>query len=77
MALCHMQRTVQWGNWGIDFLAVQPDPCKNFGILYAHAAFPLGTRGPCMTHLPKWTEICRWWIETGELPSDAIRLKSL
>lgn len=63
------RRTVEWGNWGITFMEVQPDPTKNYGMIVGFVDFPIGTRGP-ISGLKRdyYREICRAWIEQGVEP---------
>lgn len=70
----YTQRTVEWGNWGITFMAPQPDRAKNFGVIVAFLAFPVGMRGPC--DLEQRQELkgrCMLWEQCGTLPPDAVR----
>lgn len=65
----YLRRTVEWGNWGITFLDVQPDHSKNFGIIIGRVGFPIGTRGPVDMPRAKWLALCAAWTERGELPA--------
>lgn len=74
MAIYHDQRTVYWGNWGIDFMNPQSDQTRNYGVLVGRIAFPMGKRGPC--DLPKrdqYKEMCRAWIADGIEPPNMIK----
>lgn len=64
----YTERTVEWGNWGILFMDVQPDTTKNFGVIVGNVYFPIGTRGPCATTDPKYKKMCADWIDHGVVP---------
>lgn len=76
MAHYHEARSVQWGHWGIDFLDMQPDRTKNFGIIVARISFPVGNCGPIDGHLGSairedYQRMVARWIESRVIPSIA------
>lgn len=72
----YSSRTVAWGHWGITFLDVQPDHSKNYGVPVASIGFAVSTRGPFVDAQRRagLEGICRAWIESGDLPADAVAL---
>jgi hypothetical protein len=55
---------------------VQKDRSKDFGEIIANMCFSVGSCGPCDGTMGSplrkhYEDICRAWIERGELPSDA------
>lgn len=69
MARYHDGRTVQWGNWGIDFMDPQPSLAANYGVLVGRIQFPVGSRGPFEGDKGKWTAMCAAWVADRSVPA--------
>lgn len=74
--LRYSSRTVEWGHWGITFMDVQPDHSKNYGVPAASIGFAASTRGPFVgaRRRAELEGICRAWVESGDLPADAVAI---
>ncbi len=78
MAVYHERRTVEWGNWGIDFMDENPNLDQNYGKIVGHINFPVSTRGP-MDNMPdqkaKYKAMCDAWIKDRTIPEGLVEEK--
>lgn len=73
----YVGRTTEWGNWGITFMNPQPDRTKNFGVIVGQLNFAVGNQGPIDGTIgspirQKYENICKAWIDQGELPAGVL-----
>ena len=68
----YVQRTVEWGHWGITFMDIQPDRTKNFGNIIGTIHFAVSTRGPIDAGEVRqsYLNMCSDWINNGILPNN-------